>query len=119
MYEKFREAVLMYRKHSLFSTYQGNLNDLPAAVHDFYKNCNPIDVKIDYDGLDVWFCPAERLSELQEEYSYIDAQFVFATCNGDPIFLDGESVYTCSHDGGEKSDWEKLADSFESYIKEF
>jgi len=119
MYEKFREIAMIYNKSNSFSTYNGNLNGLPVAVHEFYKKFNPVDVEIDYNGLAVRFCPADRLSQLQEEYSYINAQFVFATCNGDPIFLNDDTVYSCSHDNSEKSGWEKLSDNFDDYIKKY
>ena len=42
----------------------------------------------------------------------------FATCNGDPIFLNSGYVYTTSH-GVNNPEWELLAKDIESYFSTF
>ena len=119
MYKDFRASAIKFDKRNKFSEYSGDLCNFPNVTHGFYKFFDPIDVEVDYDGLAIRFCPAGKIAELQDEYAHIHAQFVFATCNGDPVFLNDKAVYTCSHDNDAKNNWEQLADSFDDYIAKF
>jgi hypothetical protein len=99
-----------------FAKYAGNLDIVPEDVRPFYREHNPVDVEVDVGGIGVRLCPADELVELQRQYAYINAQFVFATCNGDPIFLNEGQVYTRPH-GADEPKWEKLAESAFSYFE--
>lgn len=112
-FSKFVEKAVLYDHRNIFSAYDGNLNGIPDALKEFYRKSNPVDVEVN----NVRFFPAEDLSDLQEEYSYLNAQFVFASCNGDPIFLQDGLVYTVPH-GVEKPKWELLSSNIETYLTE-
>lgn len=77
----------------------------------FHRETNPQDVEIGC----VRFAPVEELANLQSEYAYIEAQFVFAISNGDPIFLKEGYVYTCPH-GIKKPQYELLSKDIKSYL---
>jgi len=114
-YTAFVRKAKEQDSRNIFEAYTGNLDVVPNELKPFYRACNPVDVELDINDAVVRFCPAVELPEMQQEYSYINAQFVFATSNGDPIFLREGTVYTCAH-GMKEPKWEKLSDSFERYI---
>lgn len=110
-YSEFAKKAIMQDKRNVFSEYSGNLDAVPNVLKAFYKEHNPSDVEINY----VHFSSAEELVTLQEEHSYLNAQFVFATCNGDPIFLHDGCVYTSPH-GVKNPKWELLAKDIKAYF---
>lgn len=90
---------------------------VPDALHGFYTNCNPIDVEINYPGLGALrFYGIDELKKLHSDYSLPSTHFVFATCNGDPVFLNNDVVYI-SLPG--KYTPELLASSFEDFINNY
>lgn len=111
-YSEFVKKSVLYDARNSFAKYDGNLDCVPDVLKDFYKESNPLDVEIDC----VRFLPAEKLDSLQVEYAFLKAQFVFATFNGDPIFLHDGSVYTAPH-GVKNPKWELLADNIETYFE--
>lgn len=112
-FSKFVEKAIRYDKRNTFSKYDGDLDRLPDVLKDLYRDNNPIDVEVN----NVRFFPVEELKDLQAEYSYLNAQFVFATCNGDPIFLHDGCVYTAPH-GVKEPKWERLSPTVEAYFTE-
>ena len=98
-----------------FEKYDGNLDPVPDEFKTFYREHNPIDVELDSDYGDMRFYPAGSLPDLQAEYSYINANFIFATSNGDPIFFHEGQVYTCLH-GVNEPRWELLADGVDEFF---
>lgn len=111
-FSKFAKKVIYMDNRNVFSQFNGNLDEIPDELKTFYQNNNPIDVEVK----GVHFISVEKLKYLQKEYFYLNAEFIFATCNGDPIFLHNGHIYTCPH--GEKNvQWELLACDFESYLK--
>ena len=112
-FSKFVEKAVLYDKRNIFSKYEGSLNGLPEVLQDFYRENNPIDVEVN----NVRFYSVEDLVDLQAEYSYLNAQFVFATCNGDPIFIHDGHVYIAPH-GVKFPRWEMLAPTVETYFGE-
>ena len=114
-YSKFMQLAIAQDSRNLFSSTDSDPSIVPNALKAFYKTCNPVEVDIDFDGVYVHFIPAEELKDIQQEYAYIHAQFIFATCNGDPIFYDHGVIYTCPH-GVANPDWEQIADSFDQYL---
>jgi hypothetical protein len=117
-YAIFVANAMAQDERNTFLKYDDNLDSVPEALKPFYRGYNPVDVELDVNGVGVRFCPADQLEEIQKEYAYIRAQFVFATCNGDPIFLNEGQVYTCPH-GVKEPKWEKLAASFIDYLNLF
>lgn len=110
-YSEFAAEAVIQDQRNTFSGYEGNLDAVPEVMKAFYREFNPIDVEMSM----VRFIPAEELADVQEEYSYLNVQFVFATCNGDPIFLQDSQIYTCPHGIG-KPRWELLSGDIMSYL---
>lgn len=93
------------------------LGNIPSPLRTFYTHCNPIDVEIYYPGIGVVkFCPAKDLASLCIDYSLGNNTFIFATCNGDPLFLMNDEVYITLHG---KFYPEKVASSFEDFINTY
>lgn len=112
-FSKFAEKAILYDKRNTFSKYDGNLDGIPDALKNFYRENDPVDVEFN----NIRFFPAEELDNLQSEYSYMNVQFVFATCNGDPIFLHDGHVYTAPH-GVKEPRWELLSTTVDGYFTE-
>ena len=112
-FSKFVEKAILYDKRNTFSKYNGDLDGIPDVLKDLYRESNPIDVEFNNSR----FFRVEDLSYLQEYDSYLNAQFVFATCNGDPIFLHDGCVYTAPH-GVKEPKWELLSKTVEAYFTE-
>ena len=59
------------------------------------------------------------IAEIQtetESYAYLGLDFVFATINGDPLFVKNNAVYVCDH-GSTTPTLEKISDSFGEFLK--
>ena len=91
------------------------ISSVPKALKEFYQQANPVDVEVTMDGSVVKFVPADELEMIQSEYSMGEERFVFATCNGDPIYVCNEKVYTCCH-GTSKIKDELMAENFASFL---
>lgn len=115
-YMDFTTKITARSERNKFESYNGNLDFVPDEMKAFYRSSNPVHVIIGYYGVSIKLCPVEELQELQKEYEYLKAQLVFATCNGDPIFLNADGVYTCPH-GINEPQLEKKAESFDEYLK--
>lgn len=110
-YLEFVEKATVQDKENIFSKYDGNLDSVPDDLKTFYSGNNPVNVEINC----VRFSPADELSTMQAQYSYLNAQFIFATCNGDPIFLHDGHVYTTPH-GVKNPKWELLAKDMKTFF---
>ena len=110
-FSKFAEQAILRDERNVFAPYSGSLDGIPKELINFYREADPVDVEVD----DVRFYPVEELEDLQAEYAYLNAQFVFATSNGDPIFLQDGCVYTAPH-GVEEPTWELLAKDIGAYL---
>jgi hypothetical protein len=90
----------------------------PAALREFYIQANPVDVEIELsDSTSIKFFPAKDLQGIQEEYNLGPDTFVFASREGDPVFLKDDNIYTAVHGTGK---WEPmiLANSFDEFLME-
>ncbi len=85
-------------------------------IPQFYKTIDPINVEFGFNDGIVRLEPFEGLSVLNEQYSYIEADCVFATCNSDPIYMKNEKVYTCTH-GSKRVMEEEIAVSVDSFFE--
>ena len=110
-YLEFVEKAIAQDSRNVFTKYGGNLDIVPDTLRSFYEEKNPLDVEINFTR----FISADKLAAVQTEYSYLNAQFVFATCNGDPVFLHDGCIYTVPH-GAKGSNWELLAKDIETYF---
>ena len=117
-YSEFVSKAVAQDKLNKFAKCDGELSFIPIEAREFYQNFDPVDVEIGMNGSSVRLYPVSELIELQKEYDYLHVQFVFATCNGDPIFLHQEKIYMCAH-GVNTPKWEKLADSWISFFSSF
>lgn len=115
-YAVFTKKAMHQDNRNTFAKCDTDLGMIPDDLKAFYREYNPVDVEIDYNGVGIRFYSVAELPELQNEYAYLHAQFIFATCNADPIFWDGGQVYTCPH-GVKEPQWEKISDSFDGYLE--
>lgn len=111
----FVKKALVQDKRNRFETYSGRLDTVPDELKMFYRECNPINVEIVSDFTPIRFYSVQELPSLQKEYSFVKDGFVFATCNGDPIFIDNTGVYTCPH-GVKNPEREKLANNVNEFL---
>lgn len=88
------------------------VDNLPTDIVELYKNANPIDVELNLDGIIVRFFPYDELEMVQQEYSLPKPAFIFATSNGDPIYLMEGKIYIGLH-GSSDNFGELFAESVE------
>lgn len=112
--EEFVEKAKKQDDRNIFSICE-DLTSVPAIMKDFYKSFNPVDVEVNMNGNFIRFSPFEKLDSLQSEYALKDGRFVFATCNGDPIYLFNDKVYSCYH-GTDKITDELMSESFLDFL---
>ena len=91
------------------------LSTCPEVLKEFYQQANPVDVEVTMDGNAVRFVPADELETIQSDYSMGKERFVFATCNGDPIYVYDKKIYTCCH-GTRKIKDELMAENFAAFL---
>lgn len=113
-YDVFVKKCLEYDKRNKFD--ERDLDDLPAGIPALYAKYDPIDVEVEFNGCALMFVPYSKLPKMLKEYSYLNAESVFATSNGDPFFVKKGVIYTCAH-GDKEPDLEKVASSFDDFIK--
>jgi len=110
-FQEFAKRAVLIDKRNAFSRYDGDLSKVPEEMVTFYRETNPSDVEVSF----VRFVSAEGLANLQAEYAYLNVQFVFATSNGDPIFLHEGKIYTCPH-GIKTPQHELLSENIKLYF---
>lgn len=116
-FSTFSKKAVAQDKRNRFGKHTGPQGIIPDALLPFYRECDPLDVEVELAEACVRFIPAAELESISEEFPYLLEQFIFATSNGDPIFLNEGHVYTCPHGGGQPK-WELLADDFATYLSE-
>lgn len=114
-YSVFVQKALAKDGRNKFECYEGNLDAVPEVMRSFYRFCNPLDVELPHDGTSIRFFPVEELESLREEYSPQNGEFIFASCNGDPIWCHEGKVYTGLH-GTKESQWELLEEKVEDFL---
>lgn len=89
---------------------------LPKGLKELYSSYELEDAQVILiNNCSVKFYPTYELIELQKDYDGSGERFVFATIEGDPIYIMNDEVYRGLH-GTEESKLEKLSDSFEDFI---
>lgn len=112
-YDYFVEKAILQDKRNKFKK-SSKIKDVPKELVDFYLLNNPVDVEVSMKGRIVAFFDYKVLPKIQKEYNLED-RFVFASCNGEPIYINDGKIFTCTF--GKKGMKEtKLADSFDSYL---
>lgn len=114
-FSTFSKKAVAQDKRNRFGKYTGQQGAIPDALLSFYREYDPLDVEVELAGACVRFISAAELESTSDEYPFLHEQFIFATSNGDPIFLNEGHVYTCPHGGGQPK-WELLADDFATYL---
>jgi hypothetical protein len=101
-------------KRNIFEKCNTKFVNLPDILEAFYRKANPVDVEIRTRKLgNIKFYPYKDLTQLNKDYSYPKSAFIFATTNGDPIFLDKGKVYT-SYESEFSPEY--LSESFEDFL---
>ena len=112
VFEQFVAKVCKQDARNKFAAGNNNLEFLP----EFYHVYDPVDVEFcSQIGTVRMFSIAEIQTET-ENYAYLGLDFVFATINGDPLFVKNNAVYVCDH-GSTTPTLEKISDSFEELLK--
>ena len=86
--------------------------ELPA----FYQYYDPVDVEFDSSMGCIKMVPIGELESVTEQYSYVDPDVVFATSNGDPLFIKNKMVFCCTH-GSKNPKLNMLANTFDAFLK--
>lgn len=85
-------------------------------IPDFYRTINPINVEFEYNDGIVKLVPFDKLLSISKEYQYVEGGHIFATCNGEPIYMKNKRVYTCIC-GRKQIIEEELAISVDSFFE--
>ena len=115
-YLEFLKKAKELDSRNTFEKYSGDLDMLPDSIKDFYKEANPIDVELTYDGCPIKLCSMQEQEWLKGEYPEIRDKFIVATCNGDPLFIDGEKIYVYPH-GYASPEFELVFEDFDLFLK--
>lgn len=113
-FKDFKEYAVSVDSNNIFGECSNVPDIVPEYLRIFYKKFNPVDVEVEIDNAIVRFYPAEQLKKLQQEYDIPDA-FIFATCNGDPIFAHNGKIYSYAH-GTNKPQWEIMINDLYKYF---
>lgn len=116
-YKDFVLKAIQQDTRNVFSVSNYIPDVVPESLYEFYKEYNPVDVEISTEYGSVRFYGVDELEGLYNDYYFYPKRiFIFATCNGDPFFVDKEDnkVYTSL-----ESEYrpEKIADSFIIFLE--
>jgi hypothetical protein len=96
--EEFVTKAEKQDARNCFEPFFGDVSFVPEDIRDFYVLANPVDVEISTRKFgNVRFFPIEQIEDIKNEYSFMpNDTFIFASTNGDPIFIEKTSFYiTC------------------------
>ena len=88
---------------------------IPGDFVSLYLEYDPLDVELPYEGNSLIMVPYQKLESYLNDYELDKKSLVFATCNGDPLFINDSKIYTFAH-GIEKPTWELLNESAEQFF---
>ena len=112
MYEKLIDKIKKIDERNIIKIDNTVVNKNAPKIYKYYDF---VDVEIEIEDNMIKFFSKKDLDKYNKLYSYIDADFVFASINGDPVFIKNKKVFTCSHDGDD-SPPEFLFDSFDDLL---
>ncbi|QTE70300.1 hypothetical protein JRC49_10865 [Clostridiales bacterium FE2011] len=87
---------------------------IPECFVSLYQEYDPLEVELPFEGNSLNMIPYKELDSYLGEYGLDKKSLIFATCNGDPYFMNDSKIYTFVH-GVENPSWELLNES----VKEF
>lgn len=100
---------------NVFASYSGDLSNVPQELKEFYRDYNPVDVEVSIKDAAVRFFPVTQLDDAQKEYELGNSCFVFASSNGDPIYMENGKI--ASGVFGKNGFFpETLANAFSEYL---
>lgn len=113
--EEFINKAKKQDSRNSFKPFYGNVSNIPSCMKEFYTNTNPIDVEINTRKYgNIHFFPFQEIEDLKKEYSYMPKNtFIFASTNGDPIFIQNSQFYI-TYESQFKP--EHLSCSFEDFL---
>lgn len=82
----------------------------------FYSVINPINVEFEYNDGIIRLEPIENFDNLKKEYDYVQTDCIFASCNGEPIYLKDKKVFTCIR-GSKRIIEEEIASSINMLLE--
>lgn len=97
--EEFVSKAEKQDSRNHFEPFFGDVSFVPEDIRELYVSANPVDVEIRTRKFgNVRFFPIQQIKELNDEYSFMPkGTFIFASCNGDPFFIE-KSLYYLSYE---------------------
>lgn len=114
LYDDFVKAIVNIDFRNRIEKSEGN--DLEYGVPEIYKFYDFVDVEVPCFLGNIKFVSRANLKDMKKKYSYIDADCIFATNNGEPLFTKDDKVFTYLA-GNNKVFYEKIANSFEAFVE--
>lgn len=113
--EEFVAKAEKQDSRNFFEPFSGDVSFVPEDLRELYVLANPIDVEISTRKFgNVRFYPIEQIRNLNDDYSFMPIEsFIFATTNGDPIFVE-KSRYYITYESCCQPEY--IADSFEAFL---
>lgn len=115
MFSGFVKKAVEQDSRNVFKKCRGDVSFVPTVFRAFYKDFDPVDVEVKIDNSYYHFLPVKDLESLQKEYNLGDECFVFATCNGEPIYIREGKIYTCLF-GKTRVIEHEIAESLEMFL---
>ena len=115
--DTFVKNALVQDSRNKFDRYSENVDFIPEELKHFFQEYNPVDVEVVMNGNIVHFFPVEELQKVQKEYLLGNDSFVFASCNGDPIYLNKNNCICIRCHGLRIELEEEMASSFCSFLE--
>lgn len=112
-YEDFVKFALEENRNNIIKPSNNYLTGLPA----FYEKYDFVRVYLEFNENDIHFIPLKEMNKYKQEYYLIDADFIIATSNSDPIYIKSNKVYMCPH-GVKEPKPELLFNSFDDFLEE-
>lgn len=100
---------------NIFEPFSGDVSFIPVDIRRLYVIANPVDVEIKTRKYgNVYFFPIDQVRHQNSEYSFLpEDAFIFASTNGDPIFIK-DNIYYISYESEYLP--EKISDSFSNFL---
>lgn len=99
LYSQFVTVAINYDPRNLFRSNKSIPNNVPSQMHEFYMQCEPINVCLSYNGNNINFIPLNEMKHVLEQYPNIkkSGRFLFATINADPVYFYNGKICTTYH----------------------
>ena len=113
--EEFITTAQKQDSRNIFEPYDGDVSFVPVDIRKLYVIANPVDVEIRTRKFgNVYLFPIDQIRYQHIEYSFMPKDaFIFASTNGDPIFIK-DNIYYITYECEYLP--EKISDSFSSFL---